>query len=82
MPQLKANHFLSVVQLMDILRQISNRTRILPVGDRGSLAWRHFHWKQILVNHVTLEKESDCVFKTLGFWNNRFITSKLYSYEE
>lgn len=55
-PQLTANHSLPAVQVLGILRQISNRPRILPVGDRGTLAWEYFHWKQIPVKTYNFRK--------------------------
>lgn len=70
------------LQLMDVLRQISNRTKVLPMGDRRTLAWERFQWKQIPVNSCILEKESGCGFKTLESWNNRVVASDLYSYEK
>lgn len=70
------------LQLMDILRQISNRTQVLPMGERRTLAWEPFQWKQAPVKSYILEKESGCVFKTLESWNNRVMASELYSYEK
>ena len=84
MPQLTANHSLPVLEVVDILRQISNRTRILWVivglwhGNMGTF----FTGNKYLLNHVTLEKESGCVFKTLESWNNGSGPSKLYSEEK